>query len=275
MKTLLMIVVLCAAVLLPTCASAVPDHDRVLFYYGYPSSFNYHVNGWDPTRVAQDMSRYNMVVLGAGIEHPAHLDHNNTVTIISQLPSTAVYGYVTLNQHEAAVCAEIDQWNDMGVAGIFLDEAGYDFGTGRAVFNRIVNHIHTRSSADAVFVNAWNPDHVLGTADDVSYPNSIYNPEMEPSSIIAGDYYLLESCPIHNNRFRMSEYDVAKCNKCVAHRSEHGVSLASVSTIWNRHPTGWILHHRHAMVADSFSFDAHGTSDLWYGALSSQVRMWR
>lgn len=274
MKTAIMIAVLCAAILLPTGVSATPDADRTLFYYGWPSSFNYQMNWWSPDNVAQDMGQYDMVVLGAGLEATSHPDHANTAYIISQMPDTEVYGYVTLNQPEVTTHSKIAQWNAMGVAGIFLDEAGYDFGTPRAEFNRVVTTIHVQPSANTAFVNAWNPDHVMGTANDVSYPNSAYNPGTVASAITSDDFYLLESCPVYNNVYRMSDYDVAKCNKCVALRNVYGVNLVSVSTIGNTHPTGQTLYNQHVAISDLYGFDAQGTSDIWYGAGSSQVKMW-
>mgnify|MGYP001228375831 CR=1 FL=1 len=42
---------------------------NILFYYGYPNSFNSLINGWVNEKVAQDMANYDIVVLGDGVEY--------------------------------------------------------------------------------------------------------------------------------------------------------------------------------------------------------------
>lgn len=253
--------------------SATPDSSNVidnnlLIYYGYPSSFNYQSNYWNLYSVASDMSQYDIIVLGAGLEHPAHRDHNNTRTIISLIDGV-VFGYVSLAQPEYQIIEKIDMWNNIKVTGIFLDESGYDFGNDREKFNTIVNYIH--STSNIIFVNAWNPNHVLGIVNDVSYPNTIYNPLLVESALNNDDWYLLESCPFYHNTY-INNYD--KCYQCWNLKKEYEINLASVSTIINKHPYGHILFNHHYKLAQQFNFDGQGTSDIYYGAGSSIVKLW-
>lgn len=259
------ILVLIACLLLPTCVHAEPDN--LLIYYGYPSSFNYPDNAWSLVNVALDISQYDLVVLGSGLEDVAHPDHTSTITIIS-LVDGKVFGYISLCDPD--IFNKIEQWNLMCVDGIFLDEAGYDYGTHRNVFNFVVDYIHNKNLI--VFVNAWNPDNVMGLADDYSYPNNIYNPGMLESSLITTDWYLLESCPFYHNIY-INNYN--KCIKCTNLRNEYGINLASVSTIENTHPYGQILFNIHYRIANRYAFNGQGTSDLWYGAGSSIVTLWK
>ena len=61
----------------------------------------------------------------------------------------------------------------MGVHGVFLDEAGYDFGVTRVRQNAIVDYIHGRGLQ--AFVNAYNPDDVF-SGDPLVLPNGGGNP---------------------------------------------------------------------------------------------------
>ena len=140
--------------------------------------------------------------------------------------------------------------------------------------NNVVNYVHGRSNANTVFINGWNPDHILGIVNDPSYPNTIYNPNLIESTLTSSDYYLLESCPISHNAYTWTAYEEAKAERCVELRTSYGISLITVSTIDNAHPWGSALYNLHKSVADYYDFDGEGTSDLWYGAGSSQVKMW-
>ena len=46
----------------------------LLVYDGWLNSFNSAVNGWDNEKVAQDMARYDIIVLGDGLQSPSHGD---------------------------------------------------------------------------------------------------------------------------------------------------------------------------------------------------------
>lgn len=245
---------------------------NILFYYGYPSAFNYDENGWDIDKVVDDIDQYDVVVFGGGLEDPNHPDHNNVREIISKLIYTEIYGYVTFSQ--SGLQGLVSKWDDLDVDGIFLDEAGYDFGNKRYRFNYVVEYIHNQMYANNVFVNSWNPNHIIGINDDVSYPNYIYNEWNQLSSLNAGDWYLLESCPIYNDIYRMYPSDIMKLNKCIELRDEFGINLGSVSTISNNNASGQDLYNQHKDIAEIYGLDGVGSSDLYYGGSSSMVKKW-
>lgn len=254
----------------------------ILFYYGWPNSFNSGDNGWNNENVAQDMAKYGLVILGDGVQDPGHGDYANTQIIIPRIknlnPLTKIFGYVTANQDRSAFETKATQWNDLGVDGIFIDEAGYDFGVDRLEFNRLVDYVHLLSSANIAFVNAWNMDHIIGTENDDSYPNSTYNPNEMESSLIFSDWYLLESFTVNTNSYA-SGYEAksdwaARGMKAINHRDTYGINLASVSQINNDNAEGQDYFNFAFTSAMMFSLNATGSSDHFYGASSAAVVYW-
>jgi len=144
---------------------------KLLIYYGYPSLFNGSTTIQGATRL---FDKYDIVVLGAGLESPEHPDHLNALKIIQRSRAT-FYGYVqsTLPLDEAK--KRIDLWTDMGVAGIFLDEFGFDYLVGRVASNKQQARLHQKELIDyvksknmRVAINFWNPDDVFGPVGGVS-----------------------------------------------------------------------------------------------------------
>ena len=158
--------------------------ENLLIYYGWLNSFNSAANGWDNEKVAQELSRYDVLAFGDGLADSGHGDYANTKVIIPRIkalnPSAKIFGYVTTNQALTAFKDKTDDWmdnSDFGsdVDGVFMDESGYDFGKTRSEFNDRVDYVHGKhSSTGLCFANAWKPDHVLGTVNDPSYPNSTF-----------------------------------------------------------------------------------------------------
>ena len=190
----------------------------LLVYYGWPSSFNYNNNFWDLSKVAADFSRYDLIVLGAGLELTSHGDHTNTGSILSiidqQLAASGrtirIFGYLDLgrstnNYPQAEIEQRIDLWRQLlqGYsqidAGIFFDDYGYDFGTDRTRQTPAVNY--AKSRALTVIVNAWDPDDVFGADINTnSYAGIMMNPDGNPPPDDI-DYYLSESFVIQNSNW--------------------------------------------------------------------------
>lgn len=247
---------------------------NLLIFYGWPSCFNSAVNGWDVNKVAEDMSRYDVIVLGAGLQDPTHGDHINTVAVISKIktlkPSVSIFGYVTILQTYASFRTQVLAWDAMNVSGIFCDEAGYDFGTvatnGRVAFNEKLGLLHACKLL--AFVNAWNPDHVLGVVNDSTFPNSIYNPDNIPSLVRKVDWYLFESLAVNDSAYSgdlepQAQY-MARMVK--ASRYTERVQMASVGIIDVVNPAKfnflWVAGVMGGM-------DAVGSADSLYGASSA------
>jgi len=256
----------------------------LLIYYGWLNSFNSATNGWNNEKVAQDMAKYYLFSFGDGLQNPSHGDFSNTQTIIPRLKNlnseALIFGYVAVAQDMSAFQTKVDQWDTLQVHGIFLDEAGYDFGTDRSGFNARVDYVHGKTYSNLAFANAWNIDHVLGTNNDVSYPNTTYNPNLLPSTLTSNDWILLESYPINTSSYTStggyeSEADWAlRGVKMESLRATYGVNFAAGGVIDNTSANGNDLYKFGATSALMWSLEGFGTSDNNYGASSAAVKFW-
>lgn len=260
--------------------------DDLLIYYGWMNSFNSGDNGWNNENVAQDMAKYNLLVFGDGTQDPDHGDYSNTTTIIARIkdlnPRAKIFGYVTTNQSLANFQTKADQWDDLEIDGIFFDESGYDYGTvgtnGREAFNTKVEYVHDLTYANLCFVNAWNMDHIIGTANDGSYPNSTWNPNEVESSLTNSDYYLLESFAVNSVAYT-NDYEAVsdwstRGSKAIGHRATYGINLVGSCVIENGHASGSDLFQFAFISALMWSLDGFGSSDQNYGASSAAVDYW-
>lgn len=261
----------------------------LLIYYGYLNSFNSAVNQWDNEKVAQDMAKYNLIVLGAGLQHPEHPDYANTQIIIARIkalnPTTKIFGYVSMQAPlEDEFVAIVEGWDILEVHGIFIDEAGYDYGSPetnrRGVMVEKVDIIHSMPFANICFVNAWNMDHIIGLEDDPSYPNETWNRDMEESGLGDNDWYLLESFAVNTLNYSKGEGYATKEDwaargvKAQNHRITYKINLASVGIINDDNPTGQDLFQFSFVSALMWSLEANGTSSDYYGAGTAQVAYW-
>lgn len=258
----------------------------VLFYYGYPNSYNSSTNSWNNELVAQDMARYGLIVLGDGVQDPGHADYANLLIIVARVkvirPDTVIFGYVSSDQSQANFTTKAGQWDTVGVHGIFMDESGYDFGVTRQTFNTYVDIVHSQTTANLVFANSWNINHVLGTDNDPTYPNTTYNPTEVESNLTSSDYYLLESFAVNTLVYTAStpvgyepiadyQYRVAAmCNK----RDTYGVNMVGVAVIDDSHAQGQNLFDFAYTASLMAALDAFSSSSHYYGASSAQVAWW-
>lgn len=256
--------------------------DDVLFYYGWVNTFNSDVNGWDNEKVAQDMARYNIIILGAGVANSGHGDYANTVVIIPRIkelnPRAKIFGYVTVNQDLTSFQTQADEWDTLQVDGVFFDEAGYDYGKTRQECNDRVDYVHNLSSAKLCFVNAWNMDHTVGLINDPSFPNATFNSVLAESNLTKNDWYLLESFGVntlsYTNDYEAKAAWFVRGTKAVAHRKNYGIKLASVGVISNDSAKAVDLFNFVMTGSMMFSLDAMGSSDENYGSSSAKVIMW-
>jgi hypothetical protein len=256
----------------------------LLIYYGYPNSFNSLINGWDNEKVAQDMARYSLIVLGDGVQIPTHPDYANTQVIIPRVkalnPSALIFGYVVNNQTLANFQTKAAQWETLQVHGIFMDECGYDYGRTRADFNSKVDYVHGLAHASLCFANSWNSIHILSTENDPSYPNTTYNASLAESHLTLNDWMLLESFPVNTLSFAGSGgYESSlswayRGAKAVFLRATYGVNFAGIGVINNDNSSGQTYFNLGYISAGMWSLDAYGTSDIYYGAGTAQVKFW-
>lgn len=261
-------------------ASYVKPAD-ILFYYGWLNSFNYTYNSWNNEKVAQDIAKYNIVVVGDGIQNPAHGDYSNTSIIISRIKALnqfcKIFGYVTTNQSISDFKSKVDQWDTLQVYGIFMDESGYDYGTTRSGLNERIDYVHSKTYSSFCFVNAWDVDHIIGTENDESYPNSTYNTQEEESNLTNEDWYLLESFPTsttYSGGYESKSDWFYRGTRATQNRYDYGINLAAVSTIDNNDVYGQDKFDFSFSSSLIWSLEAHGSSDTNYGSSSSIVKYW-
>jgi hypothetical protein len=252
----------------------------LLVYYGWLNSFNSAQNGWNNENVSQDAAKYNLVIFGDGIQDPGHGDYSNTEVIIPRIqelnPGTIIFGYTDTTLAQATYETKCDQWETLGVNGIFMDQAGYDWSVTRAQFNDKVDYIHSLSTANTAFVNAWNMDHIIGTENDPTYPNSTWNPSLLASKLTANDWYLLESFCINTDSgdYQTASTWKSRGDKAVAHRATYNIKLAGLNIINNGNANGQTMFDFCYNSAVAWDLDAIGTSDTFYAAGTAAVTFW-
>lgn len=253
----------------------------LLIYYGWPNAFNSAVNGWDNEKVAQEMSKYRLVVFGNGLELATHGDHTNLIAIVARIkalnPRTQIFGYATVNQTLSAFETQVDNWKDnIDVDGIFMDEAGYDYGKTRSEFNDCVDYVHDEDLI--CFANAWNMNHVLGTANDTSYPNTTYNSGEVESNLLQTDWYLMESLAVNTLSYTgdlAAKADfVTRVNQMTTLRATYGINVAGGNVILDTATNGQDLFDFAFIAGCIASLEAVGSSDEYYGSSSAKSKFW-
>lgn len=209
-----------------SCAQNI-DMKKVAHHYGWPSAVN--GAGGDVNLAAAVYKDYDVVVWGAGIEDPSHGDNANAAAIIAHadMANTEVYGYVDATLPLVDIQTSIDNWYNIGVAGIFVDQFGYDFGVSRHKQNEIVWCIHEKGpGALKAYVNAWDPDHVFSSAVDATH-----NPDGDAPRLESGDICMLESYQIINGAYQTETDWRSRSNKVAGHLpSFSGVEIYAVTT---------------------------------------------
>lgn len=214
------------AVMTTPRAVAAPPPKRLAIYYGFPSL----VNGarGDVDKAAATFAAYDVVVFGDGLEYDTPppgrpgagaVEHRRTAAIIERLgtlnPSLRVFGYVTLGMGAHLDAATVDdaiaRWKVTGAHGIFFDEAGSDFGVTPDRLGFALSAARRRDMA--VFVNAFNPDDVVGG-----------------EGLRRGDLYLLESFAVRNGLRDDDRHGVDRARRAAAHARESGVEVWAVTT---------------------------------------------
>lgn len=259
-------------------ASYTRPRDLIIFY-GWPSGFNAY---WNNELVAQDMARYGLIVLGAGLQDPSHGDYANTCAIVARVkqlnPSCLIFGYISTKETLADFQTKTGQWKTVGVHGIFMDEYGYDFGNTRAQQNDRVDYVHGQGMI--AFANCWNMNHAVGTLNDSSYPNSTYNPSEVQSSLGINDWYLMESYLVNTdaytsqNGFEPKAQWATRVVTMIGLRATFGINVAGCGIILDTQANGQAMFDLAFTGAMMASLEAYGVSDTSYGASSGKGKFW-
>jgi FtsZ-binding cell division protein ZapB len=199
-------------------------------YYGYPS----YVNGsnGDVTKAIEAFKPFETIVLGDGIEHLSHGDHKKTQQIIDGLKPTRnkIFGYVPIgalngatnsNLSNSTIEAYIDEWKNMGVYGVFLDEYGFDYNVTRARQNEIVSYAHNKGLS--VFANAWVPKDAMGDLNEKG--------NVEKAKLDSRDYFLMEDWISENGSLQSSKDWVKKADDALSFSKTTGVKISMIATV--------------------------------------------
>ncbi|MDD2565766.1 MAG: type II secretion system protein [Candidatus Gracilibacteria bacterium] len=209
-------------------------------YYGYPSSLNNVSNGYQLDKVVNDLNKFDTIILGEGLEKIGHSDHINTQNILSggtdwygtrQGYKGEPYGYISLMQSTGSIFTSVDEWKALGIKGIFLDEAGYDYLiptissieiNARIHQNDVINYIHQKGLK--IIINSWNVDDVFGTLNGEAI-----------STINSNDSYLMESFVYNWNVAGFYDYDnqLIKINSAKNYKNNLGIKLYCVGLLPN------------------------------------------
>ena len=163
---------------------------------------------WNRASVIEEIAgNFKNWVVGHTYQQPAHESYADTVAIIQavRLRGVKVYGYVPLgvtsfNFSQAQLGVLVDQWNTIGVDGIFIDEFGFDYGNTRTRQKTLVDYVHSLSLP--IVANAWtihdflcdNVSELPFPSDDWRYVNfTTRNPTNIALTRTASDIYLFEN----------------------------------------------------------------------------------
>lgn len=257
----------------PAMTELIQPPSRLCIYYGQPSEVNDSTG--DTDRAIAAFMNCDLIVLGDGLEHPQHEDHQAAIAIITALAGAgkAVFGYVDLgvttqNLDEASLRRYVDEWHRIGATGIFFDDAGYDFGVTRARQNALVDYVHGLGLS--VFMNAWNIEDVLGDLDEANQP--------DPPRLREGDWYLAESWLVGAGVYQPLEAWSRKADKAQHYSRTKGVRIAAVSTAGVRKAAP--RDHRHRKFglawwgAAMYGIAAWQWTDAAYGAANDVLRIY-
>jgi hypothetical protein len=130
------------------------------------------------------------------------------------------------------------------------------------------------------FANCWNIDHVLGVANDASYPSTTWNSGLVASHLNTSDWIMLESFAVNTDAYTGNDGYATKSDwlgrvvKAITLRATYGVNFASVGIINDSNAEGQSLFNFAFNSAQVASLEANGTSDSSYGAGSAATKFW-
>jgi hypothetical protein len=230
-----------------------PGPKRLAVYYGYPSL----VNGAnrDLDKAAQVFNRYHIVVFGDGLEFPG-AEHENVVRLLAKLDKQVlVFGYVCLGSTQKLAIPEMQNrvlaWKGTGVYGVFLDEAGRDFGVDHNRREQMFDFIHSHGLS--IFVNAFQPSDLF---------------EEGPTHLGKGDFFLLESFVVRNGKLDNSTLMNTRLQQAARYREIYKFHLAGVTTAGST-PFSPTLYEQACAVAQKIGLDAVGWGEPSFSSQSN------
>jgi hypothetical protein len=193
---------------------------------------------------AKAFAAYDIIVLGDGVEFPNMVKSRHPVgvglveykrskqiiaLIFQQKPQTEIFGYVCIGDSQslsvASMKRRIGMWKALGISGIFLDEAGYDWPiVTRERQNIAIRYIH--SLGMAAFLNAYHPGTLLSLGDHLRK-----NPSQEMSALTSRDLILLESFPIKHGIYVEPLELHTRLEQALSVRRQFSTRIVALSTM--------------------------------------------
>jgi len=215
--------------------------ERLAIYYGYPSVVNGAAG--DVEKAIRVFARYDLVVFGDGVEFADSLaDRNPTgvgadehekarkiITALGGRDSPAkVFGYICLgdSQHltETEIRRRVQLWKEMGVSGVFLDEAGYDWKiVDRKRQNSTVAYIHSLGLKS--FLNAFYPKDLFSRENLLGK-----NPDHLAPLLAEKDLFLLESFQVKNGEYEDPLEWQERVDQAIRYREQYGSHIFATTT---------------------------------------------
>jgi hypothetical protein len=249
---------------------------QMCIYYGYPTM----VNGANHnlSKAVSAFSPCKELILGDGLEHAAHNEHEETQSIISGLMQLdnkrTIFGYIPLGIYDGGhnlsndtMKEYVDEWLSIGANGIFLDEYGYDYNTTRERQNAIVDYIHDKGMS--VMANAWEIESALGDKDE--------NGKLNPAHLDSNDWYLAEDMFLSMAVYSSTNDDITKANTMFDYKKSKGVKMAVVSGVPDQgnsptdHQTNSYKMAHWASVM--YGFDSFQWTENRYSSRTNALRM--
>lgn len=254
----------------------------VLIYYATLNAINAK---YDNDYAAGVLSRYDDVVLGAGLQDPGHSDYANTTAIMTKVaalnPDTVLWGYIdvgvsTNNYSLAQLQTFVDQWLAIGAGGIFCDDFGYDYGVSRDRQNSIIDYIHSKGVG--AILNAWTSSDVFGSA-----VNATYNPSGTATHANSSDVYLLESWICNTEAYSSPYYatisDVkTRADAAKAYRDSIGIRIFAANMVGYSTRTGTEIDAFRGVaeaMARAFRLDGSSVNAASYSATGGDTAVIR
>ncbi len=174
--------------------------------------------------ISSQLSTFSFVVVGAGLEEEKHHSHLFTKRMIQAPSKTKYYGYLDLGKTKNFPLSElllrVEKWKEMGVDGILIDEAGFEYwdhggADFRARLNMVLDRLHNFQLK--AIVNAWNPSDVFTKIPE------------NPVHWNSDDGYLLEGYSFSTEAISFDSYR-KKMDACLAAKRKFHINLYGVIT---------------------------------------------
>lgn len=244
----------------------------ILVYLGSPAAIN---GSASIDEAAEHFVKYDHVVLGPDLEQDSSLGHIDAISIINKVHedrSVSFYGYIDCSistETVSEIQVRINKWKDMGVAGIYCANFGYDKGVSRERQNLILDSIHQYDLT--AILDATNPDDVLSDTADTTY-----NPDWVVPNIQVGDIYHLKGFAVNTSAGSYQNFaDLhLMMDKLIGFRDSIGIRIFGTSIVNNATPANTAqgyFDYVHA-VALLYSLDGFYSASPDYGQVSGQAK---